>query len=102
MGHWPEIHMLARCNEASERQQAVPETAQVEACFQRALTIACRQQAKSWELRAATSLSQLRQQEKRAKAHTLLAEVYDWFTERFDTADVREARRLLADLGSVR
>jgi predicted ATPase len=77
--------------------------AEAETCFRQALDVARRQQAKSWELRAATSLSRLWQQQgKRAEAHTLLAEVYDWFTEGFDTADVREARRLLTDLGSVR
>jgi predicted ATPase len=76
---------------------------EAETCFRQALDVARRQQAKSWELRAATSLSRLWQQQgKRAEAHTLLAEVYDWFTEGFDTADVREARRLLTDLGSVR
>jgi predicted ATPase len=84
-------------------QPAIPETTQVEACFQQALTMARRQQAKSWERCVATSLSQLWQQQgKRAEAHTLLAEVYDWFTEGFDTADLQEARRLLADLGSMR
>ena len=55
------------------------------------------------ELRAAMSLSRLWQsQGKRAEARELLAPVYGWFTEGFDTADLQEARRLLADLGSVR
>ena len=80
-------------------QQAVPAPAQAEACFQQALTIARRQQAKSWELRAAMSLSRLWQQQgKRAEAYALLAPIYDWFTEGFDTADLQEARALLAAL----
>jgi predicted ATPase len=55
--------------------------------------------AKSWELRAAMSLSRLWQQQgKRAEAHQLLAEVYHWFTEGFDTADLQEARAVLGAL----
>jgi predicted ATPase len=80
-------------------RQAVPDAAQAEARFQQALAIARRQQAKSWELRAAMSLSRLWQQQgKRAEARQLLAEVYGWFTEGFDTADLQEARALLAEL----
>ena len=82
-------------------QQAVPDPAQAEACFQQALAIARRQQAKSWELRAAMSLSRLwRHQGKRAEAYELLAPIYGWFTEGFDTADLQEAKGLLEDLGS--
>ena len=74
-------------------RQAVPDAAQAEACFQQALTIARRQQAKSWELRAATSLARLWQQQgKRAEARELLAPIYGWFTEGFDTADLLEAQ----------
>jgi class 3 adenylate cyclase/predicted ATPase len=81
-------------------RQAVPDAAQAEACFQQALAIARRQQAKSWELRAAMSLSRLWQQQgKRAAARELLAPIYGWFTEGFDTADLWEAKVLLADLG---
>jgi len=73
--------------------------AEAEPCFHQALAIARRQQAKSLELRAATSLSQLWQQHgKRAAAHQLLAEVYGWFTEGFDTADLQEAKALLEEL----
>src|SRR5262249_13074087 len=80
-------------------RQAVPDVPQAEACFQQALTIARRQQAKSWELHAAVSLSRLWQhQGKRAAARELLAAVYDWFTEGFDTADLQEAKALLAAL----
>jgi predicted ATPase len=80
-------------------RQAVPEMAQAEACFQHTLAIARRQQAKSWELRAAMSLARLWQQQgKRTEAHELLAPVYGWFTEGFDTADLQEAKALLAAL----
>jgi predicted ATPase len=80
-------------------RQAVPQPDQAEACFQQALTIARRQQAKSWELRAATSLARLWQQQgKRQEAHDLLAPVYNWFTEGFDTADFQDAKTLLQAL----
>jgi predicted ATPase len=78
-----------------------PETSQAEAeaCFQRALDVARRQEAKSLELRAAMSLSRLWQQQgKQAAARALLAPIYDWFTEGFDTADLQEARALLVEL----
>jgi predicted ATPase len=69
---------------------------EAEACFRRALAIARQQQAKSLELRAATSLARLWQQQgKRAEARQLLTEVYGWFTEGFETVDLREARTLL-------
>jgi predicted ATPase len=80
-------------------RQAVSDANQAEACFQQALAIARRQQAKSWELRAAMSLSRLWQQQgKHAEAHALLAPVYGWFTEGFDTADLQEAQALLGAL----
>jgi predicted ATPase len=79
--------------------QAVPDVAQVEACFHQALIIARHQQAKSWELRAAMSLARLWQcQGKRDEARDLLAPIYDWFTEGFDTADLQEATGLLEEL----
>ena len=72
---------------------------EAESCFGQALDIARRQQAKSWELRAAMSLSRLWQRQgKRAEAHELLAPVYGWFTEGFDTADLQEAKALLEAL----
>jgi class 3 adenylate cyclase/DNA-binding winged helix-turn-helix (wHTH) protein/predicted ATPase len=81
-------------------RQSVPDPTQAEACFQQALTIARRQQAKSWELRAAMSLSRLWQQQgKRKEARQLLVPIYGWFTEGFDTADLQEARALLEELG---
>jgi predicted ATPase len=64
------------------------------------VTIARAQQAKSFELRTATSLAKLGQQQgKRQEAHDLLAPVYHWFTEGFDTLDLQEARALLEELG---
>jgi predicted ATPase len=80
-------------------RQTVPDASRAEACFQQALDVARRQQAKSWELRAATSLSRLWQcQGKRDEARELLTEVYSWFTEGFDTADLQEAKALLEAL----
>jgi predicted ATPase/class 3 adenylate cyclase len=79
--------------------QATPDASQAETSFQRALDVARRQQAKSWELRAAMSLARLWQQQgKRAEAHALLAPVYAWFTEGFDTADLQDAKALLEAL----
>ena len=80
-------------------QQAVPDTAQAEACFHQALAIARHQQARSWELRAAMSLSRLWQQQgKPAAARELLEPIYDWFTEGLETADLQKARALLEAL----
>jgi predicted ATPase len=80
-------------------RQATPEAAQAEVCFQQALEVARRQQSKSWELRGATSLARLWQQQgKHAEAHALLAPLYGWFTEGFDTADLQEAKALLEEL----
>jgi len=77
----------------------LPEIAEAEACFRRALAIARAQEARSLELRAAMSLSRLwLRQGKRTTAHQLLPEVYGWFTEGFDTADLREAAALLEAL----
>jgi len=73
--------------------------AEAETYFRKAIHIACRQQAKSWELRAATSLARLWQQQgKRQEAQDLLAPVYHWFTEGFDTADLKDAKALLDEL----
>jgi predicted ATPase len=72
-----------------------------EAYFERALTIACQQQAKSWELRAAMSMARLwRDQGKRDEARELLAPAYGWFTEGFDTRDLKEAKALLEELAA--
>jgi predicted ATPase len=72
---------------------------EADACFHQALNVARRQQAKSLELRAAMSLSRLWQRQgKHKEAHDLLAPIYGWFTEGFDTADLREAKALLEEL----
>jgi predicted ATPase len=81
-------------------QHAVAQPEEVEACFQQALAVARRQQAKSLELRAAMSLTRLWQQQGKCdEAHQLLEPIYDWFTEGFDTADLQEATALLEELG---
>ena len=81
------------------RRQATPDTAQAEACLHHALAIAHRQQAQSWELRATMGLARLWQQQgQRAEARQLLAPIYGWFTEGFDTADLQEASALLGEL----
>jgi len=68
--------------------------------FQKALELARQQSAKSWELRAAMSLGRLwQQQNQKAEARQLLSEVYNWFTEGFDTADLQEAKALLEQWG---
>jgi predicted ATPase len=80
--------------------QAVPNAVQAEVCFQQALVIARHQQAKSWELRAAVCLSRLWQRQgRRVAARQLMAEVYDWFTEGFDTVELQEAKALMEELG---
>jgi predicted ATPase len=72
---------------------------EAETCFQKALDVARRQEAKSLELRAAMSLSRLWQQQgKKREARELLAEVYGWFTEGFDTVDLKEAKELLKEI----
>jgi predicted ATPase len=78
-----------------------PEAAKAEAYFERAFAVAREQQAKSWELRAAMSMARLwRDQGKRDEARELLAPVYGWFTEGFDTLDLKAAQALLDDLAS--
>ena len=78
-----------------------PGAAKAEAYFERALAVARKQEAKSWELRAAMSMARLwRDQGKRDEARDLLAPVYGWFTEGFDTLDLRQAKELLNTLGT--
>ncbi len=78
-----------------------PDTAKAENNFEHALAVAREQQAKSWELRAAMSLARLwRAQGKVQQARELLAPVYAWFTEGFDTRDLKEAKRLLDELSA--
>ena len=78
-----------------------PDVAKAKAYFERALAVSRKQQAKSWELRAAMSMARLwRDQGKRDEARDLLAPVYGWFTEGFDTLDLKEAKALLDELAS--
>ncbi|MBI3304256.1 MAG: AAA family ATPase [Deltaproteobacteria bacterium] len=87
---------------AQSRVQRLGSRVQKEAeeCFRQAIDIARRQSAKSWELRAVISLSRLWQKQgKKAEARQMLAEIYGWFTEGFDTADLKEAKALLEKLG---
>jgi predicted ATPase len=79
-----------------------PDAAKAQAFFEQALAVARQQQAKSWELRAATSMARLwRDQGKPQQARELLAPIYGWFTEGFDTLDLKEARALLDKLASL-
>jgi predicted ATPase len=78
-----------------------PDAAKAQAYFERALAVARAQQAKSWELRAATSLARLwRNQGKPQQARELLAPIYSWFTEGFETRDLKEAEALLDELAA--
>ena len=75
-----------------------PDVMKAQAYFERALAVARQQQAKSWELRAATSMARLwRDQGKPQQARELLAPIYGWFTEGFDTRDLKEAKALLEE-----
>jgi class 3 adenylate cyclase/predicted ATPase len=95
--HEAEIHRTAG---EIALMSSTPDAAKAQAHFERALEIARAQQARSWQLRAATSLARLfRDQGRRGEAHDLLAPVYSWFTEGFDTLDLKEAKALLAELG---
>ena len=98
----------ARCHEAELNRlegelllaSNEPDESRAEASFRKAIGVARAQTAKSWELRAATSLARLLVcRGKREEAHALLAPIYGWFTEGFDTADLKEAKPLLAELG---
>ena len=96
-----ELHRLK--GELTLQSQAAGQKSNVEkkaeACFQKAIEIGRQQRAKSWELRAATSLARLWQrQNKQVEAHQLLSDIYNWFTEGFDTKDLKEAKALLEGL----
>jgi predicted ATPase len=97
---WCEAEINRVAGEIALRS-AERDATKAEAYFERALAVARKQQAKSWELRAAMSLARLRRdQGKRDEARDLLAPVYGWFTEGFDTLDLREAKNLLDELSS--
>ena len=93
----PELHRFK--GELLLARFARDRASEAEKCFEEALSVARRQQAKLWELRAATSLARLWcSQNKRLVAHDLLVPVYDWFTEGFETPVLREAQALLGEL----
>jgi predicted ATPase len=93
--HRLEGELTLQCTRPS-LERSFPEA---EASFRKALEVARRQEAKSLELRAAISLARLwQQQDKRAEARQLLAEIYNWFTEGFDTTDLQEAKALLEEM----
>ena len=95
---WFEADVIRIAGEI-ELKSPEPDVAKAEAYFERALAVARQQQAKSWELRAAMSLARLwRDQGKVQQARELLAPVYGWFTEGFDTRDLKEAKALLEEL----
>ena len=97
---WCEAEIQRTAGEIALASQE-PDAAKAEAYFERALTIARAQKAKSWELRAAISVARLfRDQGKRQQARDLLAPVHGWFTEGFDTLDLKEAKALLGTLTS--
>jgi predicted ATPase len=83
----------------SKSQSSESQIQEAEACFFKAIEVARCQNAKSWELRTSTSLARLWQQQGKVKqAHQMLSEIYNWFTEGFDTADLQEAKALPAEL----
>jgi len=95
---WAEAYVHCTAGEIALRSPQ-PDAAKAEAHFERALAVARVQQAKSWELRAAMSMSRLwHDQGKPQQARELLAPVYDWFTEGFNTRDLQEAKALLDKL----
>ena len=94
--YWQKGALLLHSNVQGLQSKIVEEA---DMCFHKAMEIARRQEAKAFELRAAISLSLLWQQQgKRAEAYELLAPIYGWFTEGFDTADLQEAKTLLEEL----
>jgi predicted ATPase len=97
---WYEAELNRTAGEIA-RNSKEPDATKAETYFERALAVARQQQAKSWELRAAMSMARLwRNQGKPQQAHELLAPVYGWFSEGFDTRDLKEAKALLEELAS--
>jgi predicted ATPase len=97
---WCEAEVYRVAGEIALKSSA-PDAAKAEGYFERALVVARQQQAKSWELRAAMSMARRRRdQGKRQQACDLLAPVYGWFTEGFDTLDLKEAKGLIDALAS--
>jgi predicted ATPase len=101
MEQWEEAEIHRVAGEIALRSP-VPDAVRAESYFTAALAIARRQQAKSWELRAATSYARLLRHQGRAReAHDLLAPVYGWFTEGFGTKDLKDAKALLDELADA-
>ena len=96
--HEPEVHRIKGELLLRQNQSNAPEA---QRCFERAIEIARNQRAKSLELRATMSLARLlNKQGRRDEAHAMLTEIYDWFTEGFDTADLKDAKALLDQLNT--
>ena len=97
---WCEAEVYRTAGEIALKSPA-PDAAKVEAYFERALAVARQQRAKSWELRVAMSMARLwRDQGKRQQARDLIAPVYGWFSEGFDTLDLKQAKALLEEQAS--
>jgi predicted ATPase len=97
---WCEAEVLRTAGEIALKSP-VPDTAKAETYFERALAVARQQQAKSWELRVTMSMARpWRDRGKRQQARDLLAPIYGWFTEGFDTLDLKEAKALIDALAS--
>ena len=97
---WHEAEIYRTAGEIALKSPE-PDAAKAEAYFERSLAVARQQQGRSWELRAAMSMARLwRDQGKRDEARELLAPVYGWFTEGFETLDLRRAKPLLDELAS--
>jgi predicted ATPase len=97
---WSEAEVYRKVGQIA-MMSSPPNAAEAQKLFERALAISRQQQAKSWELRAAMSLARLwRDQGKVQEARELLAPVYGWFTEGFETRDLKEAKALLEELAA--
>jgi predicted ATPase len=94
--------LLLKAEGREARRKDEPPEVRAEACFQQAIAVAQRQEARSWELRATVSLARLWHslwsQPKREEARHMLAEICGWFSEGFDTVDMKEAKALLEEL----
>ena len=96
---WYEAELNRLKGELIQQKEKKEAEREAEACFHRAIEVARRQQVKAFELRATVSLGRLWQKQgKKAEAHRMLQEIYGWFTEGFDTVDLKAARALLDDL----
>jgi predicted ATPase len=91
--------LLAQESKSQKAEIETDSQGEAEACFLKAIEIAQKQQAKSWELRASMNLARLWQQQgKRQAARDMLSSIYNWFAEGFNTADLKDAKALLEEL----